>query len=186
VARDLLGARIVRREGGVDAVATIVETEAYQGEEDLACHARAGRTSRTRIMYGPGGFAYVYFTYGAHWMLNAVTDAVDTPAAVLIRAVQPVAGLDAILRRRPLPHQSKGQTGPQVKGWTDGPAKLCEALGIDGQFNGADLCDPLGSLLIAPGSPVAETRVIAGPRVGIQNVAEPWRSKPWRWRIIDR
>ena len=108
MARDLLGARLVRREESADIVAVIVETEAYQGEEDLACHARAGRTPRTQIMYGPGGFAYVYFTYGAHWMLNVVTDAVDTPAAVLIRAIRPVEGQSAILRRRPLPPQKKG------------------------------------------------------------------------------
>ena len=105
---------------------------------------------------------------------------------VLIRAICPVEGQGAILRRRPLPPQKKPAAAApgllSTRGWTDGPAKLCEALGIDGRFNGADLCDPLGDLLIEPGDPVSESQVIAGPRVGIQNVPEPWRSIPWRWR----
>ena len=90
VARELLGCRLIRRLGGTLLAGAIVETEAYIGERDLACHAKAGRTARTAIMYGPPGFAYVYFTYGMHWMLNLVTEAEGFPAAVLIRALQPL------------------------------------------------------------------------------------------------
>ncbi|MBN2501272.1 MAG: DNA-3-methyladenine glycosylase, partial [Anaerolineales bacterium] len=89
VARELIGARLVRILEGVKLVGLITETEAYVGEEDLGCHAKAGRTPRTQVMYGPPGHAYVYFTYGNHWMLNAVTEREDFPAAVLIRAIQP-------------------------------------------------------------------------------------------------
>jgi DNA-3-methyladenine glycosylase len=92
VARELIGARLVRILDGVKLVGYITETEAYIGETDLACHAKAGLTKRTAPMYGPPGHAYVYFTYGNHWMLNAVTEKEGFPAAVLIRAIQPVEG----------------------------------------------------------------------------------------------
>ncbi len=167
---------------------TILETEAYQGEEDLACHARAGRTPRTQVMYGPGGFAYVYFTYGAHWLLNAVTERANLPSAVLIRAIQPIEGREAMARNRPVPagKAGKGRKPERLylaKDWTDGPAKLCEALKIDGRFNAVDLCDPSGELTIEPGSLVPEAQISAGPRIGINNVPEPWRSKPWRFLV---
>ena len=90
VARDLMGARLVRILDGVKLVGLITETEAYISEKDLACHARAGRTARTAVMYGEPGHAYVYFTYGNHWMLNVVTERKGFPAAVLIRAIQPI------------------------------------------------------------------------------------------------
>src|SRR5688572_13882499 len=93
VARELLGARLVRILDGVRLEGLISETEAYVGETDLGCHAKAGRTRRTQVMYGPPGRAYVYFTYGHHWMLNAVTEAEGFPAAVLIRAIQPLQGV---------------------------------------------------------------------------------------------
>jgi DNA-3-methyladenine glycosylase len=99
VARDLLGMRLVRILDGIRISGTIIETEAYAGEYDLACHARAGLTKRTAVMYGPPGRAYVYFTYGMHWLLNAVCLAEGDPAAVLIRAIEPEEGLD--VNRRP-------------------------------------------------------------------------------------
>ncbi len=175
VARHLLGARLVRILNGQRAGGTIIETEAYAGESDLACHARAGRTPRTEVMYETPGRAYIYFIYGMHWMLNVVAEAEGSPAAVLIRAILPTEGLEIIRSRR-------GKARP--RDWTNGPARLCQALDIDGRLNGADLTDPEGTLVIEPGSAPPEESVIVGPRVGIQGVPEPWRSKPWRFRVI--
>src|SRR3989337_2378380 len=100
VAFDLLGMTLVHLENGEEIGGAIVETEAYIGEEDLACHAKAGRTGRTEVMYGPPGRAYVYFTYGNHWMLNVVTERDGFPAAVLIRALDPLEGAGVMSARR--------------------------------------------------------------------------------------
>lgn len=127
VARALVGKRLVRMDGNQRIAGMIIEAEAYRGEEDLACHCRAGRTPRTEIMYGPPGRAYVYFVYGMHWLLNIVTEVEGFPGAVLIRAIKPEEGLDFIARRR---------NGRPQKNWTDGPAKLCQALAINGKANG--------------------------------------------------
>jgi DNA-3-methyladenine glycosylase len=187
VARELLGARLIRREEGDRLAGMILETEAYQGEEDLACHARAGKTPRTQVMYGPGGFAYVYFTYGAHWMLNAVAEPEGIPAAVLVRAILPIEGLEKMAEFRPLPTRRSLPDRPApaapFTGWTDGPAKLCQALNVTGRLNGADLCDPSGELFIEAGEPIPEGQVSRGPRIGINNVPEPWKSKPWRFLV---
>lgn len=176
VARDLLGARLVRRLDGRSISGWIVETEAYMGEDDLACHARAGRTPRTEVMYGPAGRAYIYFIYGIHWMLNAVTGDEGDPNAVLIRAIVPLEGLDVIAARR--------QTA-RPRDWTNGPARLCQALEIDRRLNGADFTDRSGVLTIEVGIAVKDAHVTVGSRVGIDNVPEPWRSKPWRWRAAS-
>ena len=173
VARDLLGMRLVRLLGGRRISGLIVETEAYDGEADLACHARAGLTRRTEVMYGPPGRAYVYFTYGMHWCLNCVSGPEGYPAAVLLRAIRPEEGLDLIAARR------AGRPQPE---WCNGPGKLTQALGIDGALNGVDLTSTPGGLWIEAGQPAAEESVLVGPRVGIQNVPEPWRSKAWRFR----
>jgi DNA-3-methyladenine glycosylase len=174
VARQLLGTRLLRLEGGATLAGYITETEAYIGEEDLACHARAGLTERTRVMYGPPGHAYVYFTYGKHWMLNFVTQEAGFPAAVLIRAVFPVQGIPRMASRR------RGQPRPI---WTDGPAKLCQAFGIDGALHGLDLCQAGAPLVVQPGLPVPDECVTTGPRVGLNSVPEPWKSLPWRFRV---
>ena len=174
VARDLLGQRLVRQMDGQRVAGYITETEAYQGESDLACHARAGRTARNEALYGPPGHAYVYFIYGMHWMLNCVAEPEDQPAAVLIRAMLPSEGLDWIAARRKKVH-------PQD--WTNGPARVCQALAVDGNFNGVDLTRSQHQLWIEPGEAVMESSVLTGPRVGIANVPEPWRSMPWRFRI---
>ena len=172
VARELLGMRLVRRFDGQRLAGYIIETEAYSGEKDQACHARVGCTPRTVVMYGPPGHAYVYFTYGMHWCLNCVTDQEGYPAAVLIRSIFPSEGLDRIaLQRHPRPRQD----------WCNGPGKLTRALAIDQQFNGIDLCDPAGDLWIEAGYWVKDEDVIIGPRVGINRVIEPWRSIPWRF-----
>lgn len=177
VARQLLGKRLVRLENGERLAGTIVETEAYCGEEDLGCHARAGLTRRTQVMYGPAGFAYVYFTYGKHWMLNFVTEAQGSPAAVLLRAVLPVEGANLIASRR---------MGQPPERWTDGPGKLCQAFGIDRALNGADLCASAAVLFVENGQMVPDASVTIGPRVGLNSVPEPWKSIPWRFltRIV--
>jgi len=177
VARGLLGMRLVRSLNGARLSGWIVETEAYIGETDLACHARAGKTPRTAVMYGPPGHAYIYFTYGMHWLLNAVTEAEGFPAAVLLRAIQPVEGLEEMAARR---------AGVPPARWTDGPGKLCRALALDGQQNDINLCDPSGELYIEAGPGVPDTEVHLGPRVGIQSTPEPWRSMPWRFRTQFR
>ncbi len=174
VARQLLGMRLVRLVDGPRLGGTISESEAYRGEEDLACHARAGFTPRTAVMYGPPGRAYVYFTYGMHWMLNCVCGPVGFPSAVLVRAILPLEGLDLIAARR---------EGRPEADWCNGPAKLTRALGIDGRFNGADLCQVSDQLWIEVGEGVPDGKVVIGPRVGIDGVPEPWLSQPWRFRI---
>lgn len=172
VARELLGMRLVRRLNGERLAGIITETEAYSGEEDQACHARAGCTPRTVVMYGPPGRAYVYFTYGMHWCLNCVTGQEGYPAAVLIRAIIPTEGIEVIAARR----------SPQKPAqWCSGPGKLTLALAIDKSFNGCDLTDPLGDLWLEQGDRIDDEQVIRGPRVGINCVSEPWRSMPWRF-----
>lgn len=177
VAGELLGCLLVHREPDGAAVSGwISETEAYVGSEDLASHGRFGRTESNDSMWGPAGCAYVYFTYGMHWMLNLVTEQDGTPAAVLLRAVVPSTGLDRIRRRR------RGRPEAEL---TDGPAKLCQAFGIDGSFDGLDLCRPDSPLTVTRGQAVEEQFVTRGPRVGLNNVPEPWFSKPWRFRLAN-
>ena len=174
VARALLGMRLVRVDGGKRLAGILTETEAYRGEEDQGCHAKAGLTPRTRVMYGPPGHTYVYFTYGMHWMLNFVTEVEGFPAAVLIRAIQPTEGLEVIAVHR------DGRPRAQ---WTDGPAKLCQALGIDGRQHGLDLCAPGAEIFVEFAETVPNSAVTIGPRVGLNSVAEPWKSIPWRFRV---
>ncbi len=176
VAPALLGARLMRRIDGIVISGIICEVEAYRGEEDLACHARAGRTPRTAVMYGPPGRAYVYFTYGMHWMLNVVCMPEDEPAAILIRAIRPQTGLDLIAARR---------KGVERAHWTDGPAKICRALGIDGALNDCDLTDSQGDLWITAGEVVPGERIHSSPRIGIDRVPEPWKSVPWRFTFDE-
>jgi DNA-3-methyladenine glycosylase len=170
VARELIGARLVRILDSVKLVGLITETEAYIGEEDLGCHAKAGRTPRTQVMYGPPGHAYVYFTYGNHWMLNAVTEREDFPAAVLIRAIQPVEGVDVMSARR------NGRD-------TFGPGKLTQAMGITKSENTVDLTEAGNGLWIEAGASVPDSSVTIGPRVGLYSVPEPWKSMPWRFLV---
>lgn len=173
-ARSLLGMLLVRELDGHRLSGIITETEAYEGEEDLACHARSGKTARNAVMYGPPGMAYIYFTYGMHWCLNAVTGKEGHPAAVLIRAIVPVEGKEIIAQNR---------SGRPKRIWCDGPAKLCKGLIINGELNGSDLCSSSSLLRIETGKPVADDLVRQSPRVGIQNTPEPWRSLEWRFRV---
>ena len=162
VARDLLGCWLVhelpdgRREG------RIVETEAYVGPEDRASHASRGRTARTAVMFGPPGHAYVYLIYGMHFCLNVVTEAAGFPAAVLIRALEPGVGVA-------LP--------------TNGPGRLCRALGVDRRQNGQDLVT--GPLWIERrGEAPADEQVATAPRVGVDYAGE-WAERPWRIFLVD-
>jgi DNA-3-methyladenine glycosylase len=172
IARALLGKRLVKVDRGRRLSGVIVETEAYIGREDLGCHAsRGGLTPRTAVMFGPPGRAYVYFTYGMHWLLNIVTEAEGFPAAVLIRAMIPLEGKDAMLRRR------KGRQ--PVAG---GPAMLCQALALDGRWNGIDLNGVSARLFLEDAVSIPAACVTTGPRIGLNAVPEPWKSKPWRFR----
>ncbi len=170
VARELLGARLVRILNGVKLVGLITETEAYIGEQDLACHAKAGLTPRTAPMYGPPGHAYVYFTYGNHWMLNAVTEREGFPAAVLIRAIQPIEGVEVLIERR------QGRD-------TFGPGKLTQAMGITQSENHVNLTEAGSRLRIEAGPVITDKSVTIGPRVGLNKTPEPWLSKPWRFKV---
>ena len=164
----------MRLEGGQRLAGYITEAEAYIGETDLGCHAKAGRTPRTAVMFGPPGHAYVYFTYGMHWMLNFVTEAEGFPAAVLIRALQPTEGLEIMGSRR---------AGRPPAEWTNGPGKICQALGIDRTLNGIDLCAPDSPLFVEESPPISGESVTIGPRVGLNSVPEPWKSMPWRFKV---
>jgi DNA-3-methyladenine glycosylase len=170
VAKQLLGKFLVREHPSGDAVGRIVETEAYVGPQDLACHAAKGRTARTEVMFGPPGHAYVYFIYGFHHMLNLVTEAKDHPAAVLIRAVEPVAGIELMKWRRRLEN---------LRHLTSGPGKLCQAFAIDRSLNGADLC--AGTLYVEDrGERMPKFR--ATPRIGVE-YAGKWQHKPYRYVV---
>jgi len=170
VARDLLGAVLETTVGGVRCRGRIVETEAYLGEHDPACHAVAGRTARTDPLYGPPGTAYVYFVYGMHWCVNAVTRAAGLPSAVLIRAIEPLEGLETMRARRP--------RAPSDRALADGPAKLCEAMGITGALNRASL--RAGPIRILEGIRIPEAQVRVTSRIGITKAAD-W---PLRWLAV--
>jgi DNA-3-methyladenine glycosylase len=176
VARALLGCRLVRRWQGQRMSGVIVETEAYIGESDQACHARFGRTARNAVMYGRPGIAYVYFTYGMHWMLNVVSEVEGFPAAVLIRALEPIHGIDQMLAARGI---------RSVRDLCNGPAKLTQALRIDRVANGVDLGNRHGDLWIEQGDRVPTRSIGRGPRIGLYNTPEPWKSKPWRYWMKD-
>lgn len=173
VARALLGARLARvLPDGARLSGRIVETEAYSGLDDMASHGRVRQTKRNLPLYGPPGRAYVYFTYGNYWMFNAVAEPEGDPAAVLIRAVEPLEGLDEMAARRP---------GREPLEWTSGPAKLALAFGITGEHNTVDLTTTDAGLWIEPDAAVPDEQVRVGPRVGMGQTPEPWHSIPWRW-----
>lgn len=163
VARELLGAHLVLEEGRQRRVGRIVETEAYIGEHDLACHAAKGLTPRTEVLFGPPGRAYVYLIYGMHHCFNVVTEPPGVAAAVLVRAVEPVEGLP-----------------PGVR--TDGPGRLCRAFGITLAHNRLDL--QTSPLYLLKGVSVPEERVARGPRIGVE-YAGAWAEEPFRLWVKD-
>ena len=158
MARELLGAHLVVEEGGVRRVGRIVETEAYVGAHDLACHASKGCTPRTEVLFGPPGRAYVYLIYGMYHCFNVVTDVEGVASAVLVRAVEPLEGVEAGVR-------------------TDGPGRLCRALGLTLAHNRVDLQGERLHLLA--GAPVPEAWVQRGPRIGVDYAGE-WARAPYR------
>jgi len=170
VARELLGTILECETDDGAASGIIVETEAYLGEHDLACHAAVGRTARTEHLYGPPGISYVYFIYGMYWCFNAVTREEGAPSAVLVRALEPLDGLALMHKRR-----------PRIKNTVDltnGPGKLCTALGITGALTGKSL--QRKPLVIREGEPVADDRVEVTARIGITKSAD------WPLRYIVR
>ena len=183
VARDLLGAFLVSVVGGERVTGRIVETEAYIGPQDPASHAaeRIGRTARNESMFGAPGIAYVYRIYGIHWCLNAVTGQPGHPAAVLIRAVEPVEGL-AVMRRRRRAARHHPPSSPE--GWPSdrelarGPAKLAMAFAIEGTLDGHPLQRPPLSIEAGPG--FAADLIAAGPRIGVTRAAD------WELRFFVR
>lgn len=173
VARNLLGQTLVRTDDhGRQLRGTIVETEAYLGQNDSACHAARGRTRRTEVMFGPAGRAYVYFVYGMHHMFNIVTEAEGRPCAVLIRAIAPLSG-------HALMEQRRRQTGWAVG---NGPAKLCQALAIDRALNSWDLTSKQ-CLWLEKGPHIPESDISRGPRVRIDYATPADRQAPWRFWI---
>jgi DNA-3-methyladenine glycosylase len=150
----------------------LTEVEAYAGTgEDPASHAHRGRTPRNAVMFGPAGYAYVYFTYGMHWCVNVVCGPVGTASAVLLRAGSVVDGLEAARSRRPGARSERDLAR--------GPARLTQALGIDGSLSGTFLLGGGPILLTPPLSPVPSAAIEAGPRVGVNGAKE----KPWRFWI---
>jgi len=168
VARECIGKLLVHRSADGVVVGRIVEAEAYRGPADRAAHSFGGRrTPRNEAMWGEAGHAYVFFVYGMHWHVNLVTGAVGEPHAVLIRAVEPVFGVELMAARR--------RMGAERRELTNGPGKLCVAFGIGREQYGADLVR--GPLFLAD---APRARVIRARRIGI-DYAESWADKPWRF-----
>lgn len=173
VARELLGCELWVQHRRSTLRGRLVEVEAYIGEEDPSCHAHRGRTPKTETMYGPPGMAYVYFTYGNHWMLNFVTERRNFPAAVLIRGIEPLDGIAAMRRRRMVSHDHD---------LTNGPGKITDAFGITGDDNGVSLRGP--RLVVTKGTYSSNDLIATSGRVGVGEGHErPWRfffqGNPW-------
>ena len=172
VAKDLLGKVLVREAPAGRMAVKIVETEAYCGPHDKACHASKGMTDRNKVMFGEPGHAYVYFIYGMYYCLNLVTEGDGYPAAVLIRAGEPLEGIDVMRGPR--------KKAKKDRDLTSGPGKLCMALAIDRELNGADLCKK-GPLYVEEGAR-DHFEIVRSKRIGVDYAAE-YKDKPWRFYI---
>ncbi|MDK2742690.1 MAG: DNA-3-methyladenine glycosylase [Nitrospira sp.] len=161
IARSLVGKYLIRENGAGRVAGKIIEVEAYVGCQDRACHASKGRTARTEVLFGPPGMSYVYFIYGMYHMLNVVTERVEFPAAVLIRAIE----VDGEL--------------------IDGPGKLCRELDIDRSLNRHDMTNGRSLWFEDRGARVAREQVEAFPRIGVEYAGD-WAKKPWRFRLAER
>lgn len=177
VARELLGAVLECRTPEGVARGRVVETEAYLGPHDPACHAVAGRTRRTWHLHGPPGVAYVYRIYGIHWCFNAVTLPEGVGSAVLVRALAPLAGVPLMRARRG--HPPEASSARHDHDLTNGLGKLCAALGITGAADGTPL--DTGSVRLSPDSAYADADVLVTPRIGITRAAD-W---PLRYLVRD-
>lgn len=169
VAQALLGSCIVREVNGQKLVGMVVETEAYH-QNDAASHSYRGKTPRTDVMFGPSGFAYVYFTYGMHYCFNVVTGQVGEGSAVLIRALEPLKGIEVMKQNRGLNDEQN---------LTNGPAKLCQALAIDKALNRHNLTQP--PLQLKPGKNIPSNKVVKTTRIGIRRDTH----RLWRFYIKD-
>jgi len=168
VARACIGKILVHRAPEGLLAGRIVESEAYRGPEDLAAHSSGGRrTARTEAMFGPAGHIYIYLLYGLHWALNLVAAEEGQPHAVLVRALEPLAGMDLMSQRRRVP--------PERVELTNGPGKVCQALGLDGRVYGADLC--AGPLYLIDGP---AGRIGRSARINV-DYAGAWAERPWRF-----
>ncbi|MCA9294808.1 MAG: DNA-3-methyladenine glycosylase [Phycisphaerales bacterium] len=198
VAPQLLGLILRRTLEGTGEVleGRIVEVEAYLGEIDRAAHSyRRHRSARNESMYGRAGLAYVYFTYGMHHCINIVCAHENTPQAVLLRALEPISGLEAMQKARK--RSNRGPKRAQAR-WHDhelcaGPGRICQAMRINRVHDGVDLLDPCAPIrLIAPGAidnlgkdGKLGQRIMVGPRIGIDTAGEPWRDRPLRFWLAD-
>ena len=171
IAKDLLGKYIVRKLGKKSLNGKIVEVEAYLGEKDPASHAFRGRTKRNEVMFKEGGHLYVYFTYGMHFCSNVVTESEGVGHAVLLRAVEPVNGVEVM-------QQLRGSKGAGVN-VTNGPAKMCEAFGIQRDQNGTDLTG--NEIFLAEGEKIQGSKIGSSTRIGIRNGID----KRWRFFIKE-
>ena len=178
VARDLIGKVLVHSRRGVCTSGIIVEVEAYIGESDPACHAAPGRTKRNAPLYGSPGFAYVYLNYGIHPLVNAVTEPDGSPAAVLIRALDPLDGVETMRRRRSRAVKGRRHGAARSLAAHDlcrGPGNLTMAMGITLRENELDLCG--SRLYIEEGDALPAARIMWGPRIGLNVGTEhPWRA----------
>ncbi len=175
IAQDLLGKILYSSADGIVTAGKIVETEAYNGRTDKACHAHLGRrTKRTEIMYRAGGVAYVYLTYGIHNLFNIVTNQEGLADAVLVRAVEPLEGIEVMAERRGLPINNKKLTS--------GPGMLTQAMGISKQHYGATLQGP--ELWIEDAESINQSNIVSGPRIGIAYAQED-ALLPWRFSILN-
>ncbi len=187
-ARRLLGKYLIRRLDGELLAGRIVETEAYVGRCDKACHAyHYRRTARTETLFAPPGTAYIYLIYGMYHCLNFVTEPEGEPAAVLLRALEPVAGAETMSRLR---YGDKPLTNYRKKNFLNGPGKICRALALTRAENGLDLtgdtlflCDSPEDAGLPPFPAPAGERVLTGPRIGV-DYAEEARDFPWRFRLV--
>lgn len=187
-AQALLGKYLVRRLDGELLAGRVVETEAYVGRCDKACHAYGyRRTARTETLFAPPGTAYIYLIYGMYHCLNFVTEPEGEPAAVLLRALEPAAGIGTMSRLR---YGDKPLTNYRKKNFLNGPGKVCRALALTRAENGLDLtgsalflCDSLEDVGLPPFPVPERERVVAGPRIGV-DYAEEARDFPWRFRLV--
>ena len=179
VANDLLGKYIVHINNEGKTTGKIVETEAYTGVNDPASHTYKGRcTERTKLLFGPAGYVYVYLIYGMYLCLNIVVGEKNMPGSVFIRAIEPIEGSEIMKKRR----RSNGLTGKNLLNLTNGPGKLCEAMGITRDLYGEDICGD--KIFILEGEKINSDMITATARVNIDYAGEA-KQYPWRFIIKD-